>query len=95
MLRVDGRGESLGSQSPVIAGLAPEAFSTVHGQRSSAKAKADAFWPILPAVTLLTVKFRLMRTRIGGVQQLVAHSAFEAKLVPVISTGDHLLSSIN
>ena len=72
-----------------------ELGSAVHREAASAATEAVALRTELPAVTLFAVDLPLMLGAVRAVQPLLAESAVEAGLVPLGSSGDHLLRRIH
>lgn len=70
-------------------------LALVHGQAAGATAEAVALGTELPAVALLAEKLTTVLAGVGAVQPLVAETANEAVLVPLGTSGQHLLRSID
>lgn len=46
-------------------------------------------------MAIFAVQLVLVLCAVGGIEHLAAHSAFEASLVPFVSTGDSLLGGVH
>lgn len=69
--------------------------ASVHAQASRATAEAVALGSELAAVALLAEELAAVFRGIGGVEMFVAESALEAGLVPLLTSGQHLLGGVH
>lgn len=72
-----------------------EMLALVHGEGSSAATEAVALWSEFAAVALLAEEVAAVLGGVRRVEPLVAEAALEALLVPLGTSGQHLLSSVH
>lgn len=72
-----------------------EMLALVHGQAAGTTAEAVALGSKLAAVTLLAKQLAPVLASVGAVQPLVAKTANEAGLVPLVPGSQHLLGGID
>jgi len=75
--------------------LAAQVLAGVHAQAARAAAEAVALGAVLAGVAVLAVELAFVLSAVGGVQHLVAHSAFEAHLVELEAASDLLLGRVH
>jgi len=76
-------------------GLGQEMCTSVRRQTASSSAESVALHSEFATVAVLAEDLRLVGRTVGGVKSLVAHFAFEASLVELVSSGESLLSRID
>lgn len=70
-------------------------FAFVHAQTASTTAETVALRTIFATIALLAEQFTFVFGGIGGIQTLMAESAFEATLVPFLAGSQHFFGGID
>ncbi|GMT18569.1 hypothetical protein PFISCL1PPCAC_9866, partial [Pristionchus fissidentatus] len=96
MRRIDGSSEGFGSHGPVPAiAASSESCSIVHSESARSQSESNSLGTVLATMALLAVQLFLMGRTRDGIEQLVAQTALEAELVPLVAAGAHLLRRVH
>jgi hypothetical protein len=70
-------------------------FTDIHGQTTSTSAKTVSFWSEFAAMAVLAEHLTVVLGAVGGVEEFIAEPALETGLVPLLSSGQSFLSSVD
>ncbi|GMR41857.1 hypothetical protein PMAYCL1PPCAC_12052, partial [Pristionchus mayeri] len=87
--RIDWSSEGFGSHGTIPVARPSESCSCVHGESTRSQSEPYSLRPELPSMALLAVQLVLVGSTCDRVKHLVAHTALEAHLVPLVSACAH------